>query len=209
MGTVSEYNSSMASEDQELWQGPAVRRLRSHTTLRAFFVATAAVAVAAAFWTGPPNQVVHWFITPCAAGFVAGLFGIPLLLAFAVCLITAVASDSYLIASMAQDRVGFDLVFKMAIRDVLPATCLVGVSWLTATWWGLYLRYAWSNPVWPPVAPEEWPSLRAGPSALRARMMVRCAYEPAGFFAVSILANLWVFMVSYWMFIVGFAARRL
>jgi hypothetical protein len=166
-------------------------RLGSHTTLRTLFVATTAVAIAVWGWTSDPSGgFVRLLITPLAACFAAGLFGFSLTAGFLIGLVVEIGSDAHRIATLPKDDMAFVDAIQFALGHAAVVMWFVGLSWITATWWGLYLRYAWSNPKWPPIGDVN-DDVSSGELrwTIRDRMMVRCAEAPMGFLASSLLAN--------------------
>jgi hypothetical protein len=191
-GSLIAVRDTMAKMDANEREPP----LRSHTTLRTLFVATAVAAlVSAVFMSLPYRVVTNLLIVPCAACFVSGLFGLSLWAALAIGFVTAIAADSYLIATFKKDGMPLGTAIKYALEEAFPATWLVGLSWITASWWGLYLRCAWSNPVWPP-ARECDSGITRRRATLQDRVIARCADSPMGFFIISLLANLLVIIVG-------------
>ena len=87
-----------------------------------------------------------------------------------------------------------------ALDDVLLVVFVFGIPWLTAWWWGAYLRYACSNPGrrYEPIGDDEvdWPTyVRRLP--LRERLLIRCDALPMEMFVVSILGNVVICLVLF------------
>jgi hypothetical protein len=166
-------------------------RLYSHTMLRTLFVATTVAATVAWIWAWEPlGGFVRLFITPVAVCFVAGLFGVSLMAGFVFGFIVATGADALRIATLPKDDMAFVTAIRFALEDALIGMWIVGLSWLTATLWGLYLRYAWSNPKWPPAVDDnDYLSSVECRWNIRERLMVRCAEAPVGFLLMSILTN--------------------
>jgi hypothetical protein len=179
------YNGSMQS-------------IRTHTTLRTLFTATATFAVVAAVWTAAPGvELVHLILTPCAASFIAGLFGMSLGAGFLIGLVTILAVLTY--ANAIPMGVSLDNAGRKAMDNVLAVTCLIGLSWLTASWWGVFLRYTWSKPKVARKAttmPENDSQRMAGTATLLQRIMERCEITPVGIFIVIVLACILIAMIA-------------
>ena len=120
----------------------------THTTLRTLFVATAVFALLAAMWTASGSALAIP-LTACGACFVAGLLGSPMFVAFLAGLPSSVVAEAYRIATIPEYRPFTRIIrtgYSKCDRRSLILILLFGVSWLTAWWWGIYLRYAWSRP---------------------------------------------------------------
>jgi hypothetical protein len=117
---------------------------------------------------------------------------------FALGFITAVAVGTYYTASTAHPAASlpFGSALSYAFHDVLVGIWILALLWLTASWWGLYLRYAWSNTYWPPAIDNIDGVLSKRHWRVRDRLMVGCARAPVGFLIISILASLLVFVVG-------------
>jgi hypothetical protein len=200
----------MDNDRQEPPERPAVdgqdatpsARLASHTTLRSLFVATAAVAVWAGLSRVLPPFFVHWSVTPLAACFASALLGAGLAGGFAIGFAAAVLVNANSI--MNTDSLSItpaDLIIR-AFFDGLFGMGVMGLTWATALWWGLYLRYVWSNPVWPLVSGD-----RVAASGRRwtvnERLVLRCATAPGEFVLASILAHVFVYTALWWIFVVA------
>jgi hypothetical protein len=188
----------MDIEDQK-----ARPQLRSHTTLRTLLAATAVAAMWAGLSPVFPAFLVHWLITPIAVCFVCGLLGVGLLAGFAIGFATALAVEVFPIAMADVSVMRLESAVSHAFFGGLIAAWLMGLTWITASWWGLYLRYAWSNRVWPPIMDDDGGVLFGNsPSAVRDRLIARCAETPGAFVVVSILAHVFVYIAYWWMFVV-------
>lgn len=176
--------------------------LASHTTLRSLFVATAAVAVWASLWRVWPPVLVHWLITPCAACFVSALLGAGLSGGFAIGF--AAAMLVYANSIMNDDVLSISLgdLIRLVFFNSLGGMWMMGLTWATAVWWGVYLRYVWSNPVWPRVGGD-----RVDASGrrwtVRERLVLRCAETPGQFVLVSIVAEVFMYTALWWIFVVA------
>jgi hypothetical protein len=180
-------------------QEPPRPLLRGHTTLRTLLVSTAVAALCAGAWRLAPDNTVQLLITSCAASFVGALLGLGLTAGSTVGFLAAVAGYTYHIAVVARPSASlpFGSALNYAIHDVLISLWIVGPLWLTATWWGLYLRYAWSAPKWPPLIDckegVQWDNVGR---TLRERLIARCADAPLGCLIISILANVLLLIVG-------------
>ena len=186
--------TKMNTNDQEPSQPPLEPTLRSHTTLRTLFLVTVVAALVVAIWVSSPYRPVCWVVASCAASFLSGLFGMSLWAGFIIGLVIAVVGDVYLIATFPLRNMPLGTAFRFAVQDASKA--VFGISWLTASWWDLYLRYAWSNSKWPPTVEENCGISGRWPLRIRERLIVRCAYEPEGFMIVSLFANMFAFAVA-------------
>jgi hypothetical protein len=182
----------MDIDDQEPPRAPSEPVLRSHTTLRTLLLVTAVAALVLGISLWLPYRPVTLLVASCAASFIGGLFGMSLWAGFTIGLIAAVAGDAYSIATLKKSGMPLVTAIKYALQDEI---WIFGLLWLTASWWGLYLRYAWSNPVWPP-AREDNSGVTRRRTTLRERVIARCADAPVGFFVISLLANVLVFIVA-------------
>ena len=73
--------------------------IRTHTTLRTLFAATAVFAFLAATWMYFPHEhLLLVVLTSCAVGFVAGLFGFSLVVAILLSLTAAAAVVTIFVA---------------------------------------------------------------------------------------------------------------
>jgi hypothetical protein len=82
-------------------------------------------------------------------------------------------------------------VVRQAIANAVPEA-LIGSLWSTACWWGLYLRYAWSNlGNWPPKLDDNASgSADVGERGVRDRLIAHCASAPMRFFIVILLVSI-------------------
>jgi hypothetical protein len=172
--------------------------IRTHTTLRTLFAATVVFAFLAMTWTAfPDDGLAHVFLTPCAIGFVAGLFGLSFVAALLTALATAVAIAAFFDATVHDGET--EWANRAALANVASAAIWFVVPWLTAWWWGLYLRHQWSKP-----AKVSASSVLVGDDShehltLRERLVARCEGAPIGFFIVSVLANIYVLSIFHWL----------
>jgi hypothetical protein len=163
----------------------------THTTLRTLFVTTAVCALLAAIWAARTDPFLRILLTPCATVFVAGLFGFSIIPAFVIGLGSCFAPDAYYLLH----RYDIELSIRVAGERALIRMLTLGLSWLTAWWWGIYLRYAWSMRLCDletTLGTDEVPRILT----LRERMLLRCSYAPVGFFIVTLLASVWVFLIA-------------
>jgi len=187
-----DYNLCMDTEDHEPPRPRSEPVLRSHTTLRALLLVTAVAALVVGISISVPYRPVTLLVASCAASFICGLLGMSLWAGFTIGLIAAVAGDAYSIATLKKSGMPLVTAIKFALRDEI---WIFGLSWLTAWWWGLYLRYAWSNPVWPPGGDDNSGITWSG-TTLQERAIARCADMPVGYLIISLLANVLFFIVA-------------
>jgi hypothetical protein len=180
------------TQDQEPPRPPSEPVLRSHTTLRTLFLVTAVAALVLGISISVPYRPVTLLVASCAASFIGGLFGMSLWAGFSIGLIAAVAGDAYSIATLKKSGMPLVTAIKYALQDEF---WIFGLLWLTASWWGLYLRYAWSNPDWPPGRIDNSGITRRR-ATLRERAIARCADIPVGYLILSLLANVLVIIVA-------------
>jgi hypothetical protein len=170
--------------------------IRTHTTLRTLFVATAVFAVLAAMWTAEPRVgPVHVIVTPCAVCFVAAILGLSLGSALSMSVVTTLFISVYRVATERSQPVALDGAIREGVRYALHFACWFGALWLTSWWWGSYLRYVWSKPRIPgeAIAQDEDLQSRAQRLSLYERMLARCELTPVGIFIITVLANVMIF----------------
>ena len=183
----------MENEHPEPPRPPIGPELQSHTTLRTLFVITTVFALAASLWTAPNRfELMSLLVTPCAAAFVIGQLGLSLPSGLVVGLVTFLALYVFESASEIPYDVSVDLVLRYANAVAVPSTMFLGPSWLTASWWGLYLRYAWSNAAnWPPqLDGDRTTSGATCEPCFRDRLVAGCASNPLGFAIISLLVSI-------------------
>ena len=81
------------------------------------------------------------------------------------------------------------------INQAIAPSIAFGMPWLTWSWWGMYLRYTWSIPLRTLEGNSETDVAQRRELTLRERMLVRCSYEPFGFFIVTLLAHVWILAI--------------
>jgi hypothetical protein len=167
--------------------------IRTHTTLRTLFVATAVFAVLAAMWTAAPRSfLTHMSATPSALSFLCALFGLSLTRAVVMAFLAGLMVDAYFIATIRYSGAPINLVIDEAFGHSIFIVCLGGSLCLTAWWWGSYLRYIWSNPERgsEPIPNDEisWDTY-AGRFTFHERLLVRCDVLPVGFFCFTVMIN--------------------
>jgi hypothetical protein len=182
----------MYANEREPPRPPSEPALRSHTTLGTLFLVTAVAAMVLGISISVSYRPETLLVASCAASFIGGLFGMSLWAGFAIGLIAAAAGDAYSIASLKKSGMPLVTAIKYALQDEF---WIFGLAWLTASWWGMYLRYAWSNPVWPPGRIDNSGITRRR-ATLRERAIARCADAPVGFFIISLLLNVLEFIVA-------------
>jgi hypothetical protein len=180
----------------------ASARLASHTTLRSLFVATAAVAVWAGLSRVWPQFFVIWFVTPCAACFVAALLGAGLAGGFAIGFAAAVLVCANSIMNDDVLSISLGDLIRLVFFNSLGGMWMMGLTWATAVWWGVYLRYVWSNPVWPRVGGDQVDA-SGRRWTVRERLVLRCAETPGQFVLVSIVAEVFMYTALWWIFVVA------
>jgi hypothetical protein len=146
-------------------------------------------------WTTRTEPLLRILLTPCALAFVAALFGFSIIPALLIGLASSIAADAYYIATLSKQGIPLDMAIRYAVDRTLLPTLVFGMSWLTAWWWGMFLRVMWSRPEQllasnggMNIDPDE-PSRRR---TLKERMLSRCASAPMGFFIVTLLANVYL-----------------
>jgi hypothetical protein len=172
--------------------------IRTHTTLRTLFLATAVFAVLAAMWTARAEPLLLIPLTACGATFVTGLFGFWMFPAFLVGFVSGLSADTFYTATVPKHGIPLREAFTYAIDRSFLLILLFGLAWATAWWWGTYLRYVWSRPTSKVVSDtnadvEPYQSPFTG--TWREPILARCEEAPVPIFIFTVFANIFIFMI--------------